>query len=135
MKIQSKVSLDIKVESKYNEVQKTVATPARNVELNRLFYYTEILFFVSQINQARYNAPEVLFRPDLIGDESESIPEVLLFSIHKSDMDIRKLLFQNIVISGGSTLFKGFGDRLLLEIKKAVPKETKIRVNTMFSYL
>lgn len=53
---------------------------------------------------------------------------MLMYSIQKSDMDLRKMLYQNIVLSGGSTLFKGFGDRLLLEIKKNVAKDMKIRV-------
>lgn len=52
-----------------------------------------------------------------------------MYSIQKSDMDLRKMLYQNIVLSGGSTLFKGFGDRLLSEIKKHVAKDMKIRVN------
>lgn len=39
------------------------------------------------------------------------------------------MLYQNIVLSGGSTLFKGFGDRLLQEIKKNVAKDMKIRVS------
>lgn len=38
------------------------------------------------------------------------------------------MLYQNIVLSGGSTLFKGFGDRLLAELKKCVAKDMKIRV-------
>lgn len=59
-----------------------------------------------QIGPARFRAPEVLFRPDLIGEECESMHEVLLFAIQKSDTDLRKILFQNIVLSGGSTLFK-----------------------------
>jgi centractin len=70
----------------------------------------------------------VLFKPDLIGEECEGIHEVLMYSIQKSDMDLRKLLYQNIVLSGGSTLFKNFGDRLLQEIKKNVAKDMKIRV-------
>lgn len=86
-------------------------------------------FLLFQIGPARFRAPEVLFRPDLIGDESEGIHEVLMYSIQKSDMDLRKMLYQNIVLSGGSTLFKGFGDRLLSEIKKHVAKDMKIRVN------
>ena len=44
-------------------------------------------------------------------------------------MDLRKVLFQNIVLSGGSTLFKGFGDRLLSEVKKQAPKDIKIRIS------
>lgn len=70
----------------------------------------------------------MLFRPDLLGEECEGIHEVLMYSIQKSDMDLRKMLYQNIVLSGGSTLFKGFGDRLLSEIKKHVAKDMKIRV-------
>lgn len=59
-----------------------------------------------QIGPARFRAPEVLFRPDLIGEECEGLHEVLMFSIQKSDLDLRKVLFKNIVLSGGSTLFK-----------------------------
>lgn len=55
-----------------------------------------------------------------------------MYSIQKSDMDLRKMLYQNIVLSGGSTLFKNFGDRLLQEIKKNVAKDMKIRVSHAF---
>ncbi|XP_028037551.1 alpha-centractin [Bombyx mandarina] len=82
-----------------------------------------------EIGPARFRAPEVLFRPDLIGEECEGLHEVLMFSIHKSDMDLRKVLYQNIVLSGGSTLFRGFGDRLLHEIRRLAPKDMKIRIS------
>ncbi|KAF9416637.1 hypothetical protein HW555_006067 [Spodoptera exigua] len=74
-----------------------------------------------EIGPARFRAPEVLFRPDLIGEESEGML--------KSDMDLRKVLYQNIVLSGGSTLFRGFGDRLLAEIRRLAPKDMKIRIS------
>ncbi len=48
--------------------------------------------FCRQIGQARFRAPEVQFRPDLIGEEYEAMHEVLLFSIQKSDTDLRKIL-------------------------------------------
>lgn len=73
-----------------------------------------------------------MFRPDLLGEECEGIHEVLMYAITKSDMDLRKILYQNIVLSGGSTLLKGFGDRLLLELKKNLPKDLKIRVCSTF---
>lgn len=60
-----------------------------------------------QVGPARFRAPELLFQPDLVGDESEGLHEVLAFAIHKSDLDLRRTLFSNIVLSGGSTLFKG----------------------------
>ncbi|XP_043323771.1 beta-centractin isoform X1 [Cervus canadensis] len=81
------------------------------------------------VGPARFRAPELLFQPDLIGDESEGLHEVLVFAIHKSDMDLRRTLFANIMLSGGSTLFKGFGDRLLSEVKKLAPKDVKIKIS------
>lgn len=62
---------------------------------------------VPKVGPARFRAPELLFQPDLVGDESEGLHEVLAFAIHKSDLDLRRTLFANIVLSGGSTLFKG----------------------------
>lgn len=59
-----------------------------------------------EVGAARFRAPEVLFRPDLIGEECEGLHEVLVFSIQRSDLDLRKTLYHNIVLSGGSTLYK-----------------------------
>lgn len=87
---------------------------------------------VIKVGPARFRAPEILFKPDLIGEECEGLHEVLMYSIQKSDLDLRKVLFKNIVLSGGSTLFKGFGDRLLSEIKKMSPKETQIKVGLCY---
>lgn len=70
----------------------------------------------------------MLFNPSLIGEESPGIHEVLMYSIQKSDMDLRKTLYSHVVMSGGSTLFKGFGERLLAEVTKLAPKNTKIKV-------
>ncbi|XP_065919285.1 alpha-centractin-like [Dysidea avara] len=81
------------------------------------------------IGRAKYRAPELLFQPYLIGEESKGIHEVLYYSIRKSDMDLRKIFYSNIVLSGGSTLFKGFGDRLLSEMKKQTPRDIKIRIS------
>ncbi|CAF2192352.1 unnamed protein product [Rotaria magnacalcarata] len=81
------------------------------------------------LGSSRHLAPEVLFNPELIGDECEGMHEILSGSIRRSDMDVRRILYQNIVLSGGSTLFRGFGDRLLSELKRIAPKEVKIKIS------
>ena len=65
------------------------------------------MHLIDQIGPATFRAPELLFRPDLIGEEYEGIHEVLSYAIQKSDMDLRRVLYSNIILSGGSTLFKG----------------------------
>uniref|UniRef100_A0A0N5ARY2 Actin-related protein n=1 Tax=Syphacia muris TaxID=451379 RepID=A0A0N5ARY2_9BILA len=82
-----------------------------------------------EIGTARFRAAEVLFRPDLIGEEWPGIATALDLSIRKCDMDLRKTLYSNIVLSGGSTMFQGFGDRLVTEVRKLAPKEVKIRIS------
>ncbi len=56
------------------------------------------------------------------------VHDQLMYSITKSDMDLRRTLWANIMLSGGNTMIKGFGDRLLHEIKKLNVKDVKIKV-------
>uniref|UniRef100_A0A7E4URU8 Actin-related protein n=1 Tax=Panagrellus redivivus TaxID=6233 RepID=A0A7E4URU8_PANRE len=81
-----------------------------------------------ELGACRNRAPEVLFRPDLIGLEYKGIPECINNSILACDLDLRKTLYSNIVLSGGSTMFQGFGDRLLSEMKQRLPKDAKVRI-------
>jgi centractin len=81
-----------------------------------------------QIGTEKYRAPEVLFNPGLLGLEYVGIHQCLVNSIAKCDMDIRRTLFSEITLSGGSTMFEGFGERLLSEVKKLAPRDTKIKI-------
>jgi len=83
---------------------------------------------VVQIGAEKYRAPEVLFNPSLIGLEYVGIHQCLVNSISKCDMDIRRSLFSDIILAGGSTMFDGFGDRLLSEVRKLAPRDTKIKI-------
>ncbi|KAG0335389.1 Actin-2 [Podila humilis] len=84
---------------------------------------------VIKLGAERFRAPEILFNPEIIGQEFPGIHQVVVDSISRSDMDLRKALYSNIVLSGGSTLCKGFGDRLLLEVKKLALKDIKIKIS------
>merc|ERR1711918_104998 len=76
----------------------------------------------------RFRCPEVLFQPSLVGKESSGIHEIVLQSIMKSDVDLRRDLFANVVISGGTTMFTGLGERMAKELMKLAPSTLKIRV-------
>ncbi|CAG8548177.1 2572_t:CDS:2, partial [Scutellospora calospora] len=72
--------------------------------------------------------PEILFNPELIGQEYAGIHQVVVDSINRADLDLRKSLFANVVLSGGSTLYKDFGTRLLNEVRKLAVKDIKIKI-------
>lgn len=81
-----------------------------------------------QLANERQRAPEVLFHPMYIGLEYLGLQELLATGIVRADLDLRRTLFKQIVLTGGSTLFSGLGDRLLNELRKLAPKETRIRI-------
>eukprot|EP00253_Pinus_taeda_P028511 PITA_28511 len=83
---------------------------------------------VITIGSERFRCPEVLFQPRLIGMESVCIHETTYNSIMKSDIDIRKNLYGNIFLSGGSTMFPGIVDRITMEITALAPRSMKIKV-------
>ena len=60
-----------------------------------------------QLGPERFRAPEILFNPELIGQEYAGVHQVVVDSINRVDLDLRKSLFSNVVLSGGSTLCKG----------------------------
>ncbi|RKP10874.1 actin-related protein [Thamnocephalis sphaerospora] len=83
---------------------------------------------VIKIGPERFRAPEILFNPELIGEEYPGIHQTVVSSISRVDLDLRKSLFANVILSGGSTLCSGFGDRLLNEIKRLTVKDVKIKI-------
>ncbi|KAF2151425.1 Actin/actin-like protein [Myriangium duriaei CBS 260.36] len=81
-----------------------------------------------KLGPERFRAPEILFDPDIIGLEYQGLHQIVVDSIGRTDMDLRKSLFSNIVLSGGATLTKGFGDRLLHEVQRLAVKEMRIKI-------
>lgn len=83
---------------------------------------------IVKLGTERFKAPEILFNPELIGLEYAGIHQVVVDSINRVDLDLRKNLFANVVLSGGSTLYKDFGTRLLNEVRKLAVKDIKIKI-------
>ena len=81
-----------------------------------------------KVGPERFRAPEILFDPELIGLEWPGLHQIVVDAINRTDMDLRKALFGNIVISGGSTMTKGFGDRLLHEVQRLAVKDMRIKI-------
>ena len=72
---------------------------------------------VITIGNERFRCAETLFSPSFIGMESEGIHYTTYGSIMKCDVDIRKDLYANIVLSGGTTMYPGIADRMSKEVQ------------------
>jgi len=83
---------------------------------------------VITVGNERFRCPETLFQPAFIGMESAGIHETAYNSIMRCDIDIRKDLYANTVLSGGSTMFPGITDRIQKEVSALAPPSMKIKI-------
>merc|ERR1719352_543108 len=67
---------------------------------------------VLTIGAERFKCPEVLFQPSFIGKEDGGIHQKTFDSIQKCDIDVRRDMYANTILSGGTTMFPGIGERM-----------------------
>jgi len=76
----------------------------------------------------RFRVTEVLFDPLICGRELPGLHEATANCITACPIDVRRELYRNIVMSGGTTMFPGIRDRLENEVKKLAPAKMNVKV-------
>lgn len=72
--------------------------------------------------------PECLFKPSMLGLDIPGIHTAIHQAIQKSDVDLRRELYSNITLSGGTTMFENMEERVTREITGLVPESVKVKV-------
>ena len=73
------------------------------------------------VGYERFLGPEIFFNPEIFSsDFLTPLPDVVDEAIVRCPIDTRRGLYKNIVLSGGSTMFKDFGRRLQRDVKRLV---------------
>ncbi|KAK3580594.1 hypothetical protein CHS0354_002694 [Potamilus streckersoni] len=83
---------------------------------------------VITIGEERFRCPEALFTPQNLGKNIEGLHKAALSSIMKTEIDVRKEMYRNILLTGGSTLFPGFPERLKKEIDNMCPPAAHVNI-------
>lgn len=83
---------------------------------------------VVTVGNERFRCPETLFKPSFIGLEQPGIHQATYDSIMKCDVDIRKDLYGNTVLSGGTTMFEGIDARMEKEVVALAPPTMTIKI-------
>mmetsp|Transcript_68601 Transcript_68601/g.159062 ORF Transcript_68601/g.159062 Transcript_68601/m.159062 type:complete len:426 (+) Transcript_68601:72-1349(+) len=83
---------------------------------------------VCVLGSERFRCPEVLFKPSLVGLEVPGIQDLVYQCIQKCDVDLRRELYSNIVLSGGTTMFPGLLERLSRELSALLPANMRVRI-------
>ena len=85
------------------------------------------------VKDQRIRCPEALFKPSMVGKEGNGIGQTCYDSIQKCDIDVRKDLYNCVVLSGGTSMYNGLPERLTKEIKALAPESMKEEVKVIAS--
>lgn len=86
--------------------------------------------FAVDVGYERFLGPEIFFHPEFSNpDYTESLSHIVDNVIQNCPIDTRRSLYKNIVLSGGSTMFKDFDKRLKMEIKRSVDERLSLNAN------
>ncbi|KAI3904924.1 hypothetical protein MKW92_009894 [Papaver armeniacum] len=108
------------------DYEKELEESEKNSELEQMYELPDGQIIT--IGAGRFRCPEVMFDPSKIGMESGGIHQIVHKSINKCDMDIRRDMYANVVLSGGNTLIPGLAERLAKELCTLSPSAVRVRV-------
>ena len=108
------VSLDGKIMENNNDINKKYILPDDS-EIN--------------VGEERFLAPEILLNPLLREYEFPGLHQILAESINRTSVDLKKQLYNSILLCGGNMKMKGMKERIHKEIKKLSPKNLKVRLH------
>ncbi|GIY33279.1 actin-6 [Caerostris darwini] len=81
---------------------------------------------VITIGSERFRCPEVLFRPSFLNLDGPGFQGTLYDAVMKCDVDIRRDILDNVLLSGGNTLFPGIATRLREELQDLCPSKVRV---------
>ena len=83
--------------------------------------------FEIDVGYERFLGPEIFFHPEFANpDFTVPISETVDHVVQNCPIDVRRGLYNNIVLSGGSTMFKDFGRRLERDLRRSVDARLRI---------
>ncbi|HEA70807.1 hypothetical protein LCGC14_0707300 [marine sediment metagenome] len=83
-----------------------------------------------KIRESHYMASECIFKPSLVGKDSESLDGAIVSVLSQCEVNFRRGLCNNIVVYG-SAAFPGLSERLQLEIQKKFQGSIEVNVSSL----
>ncbi|XP_017564998.1 actin-related protein 5 [Pygocentrus nattereri] len=114
----NQIEADLGDESTEPEKAGNIQPVFNMAEYHQLFVGTE-----------RLRAPEVLFRPSLIGEEQMGLIETLQFVLEQYSPEQQAMLAENVFLTGGNLLYPGVKDRVERELLAMRPFQSHFKVS------
>lgn len=81
-----------------------------------------------ELAQEQIQAPEILFKPGLIGRFDPGVHEMTSECLQKLDSDLKRELYSNIILCGGNSMMHNYPNRLNREILTVSPNNAKVKI-------
>ncbi|KAI3775442.1 hypothetical protein L1987_50018 [Smallanthus sonchifolius] len=82
------------------------------------------------LSNERFLVPEMIFRPADLGMNQAGLAECIVRAINSCHPHLHPVLYESIILTGGSTLFPGFTKRLENELRPLVPDVYQVKITT-----
>ncbi|XP_033113780.1 actin-related protein 6-like [Anneissia japonica] len=83
---------------------------------------------IVRMNNERFSVPEVLFHPSDVSIQEMGVPEAIINSISATPEEMHPHLYNNIILTGGNSLFPGFRERVERDVRSMAPQEYNVNV-------
>ncbi|XP_057785539.1 actin-related protein 6-like [Salvia miltiorrhiza] len=80
------------------------------------------------LTNERFLVPEMIFRPADLGMNQAGLAECIVRAVNSCHPHLHPVLYESIILTGGSTLFPRFAQRLEKELRPLVPDEYQVKI-------
>lgn len=80
------------------------------------------------LTNERFLVPEMLFHPIDLGMNQAGLAECIVRAVQACHPYIQPVLYESIILTGGSTLFPRFAERLQRELRPIVPEDYQVKI-------
>ncbi|KAM4553422.1 actin-related protein 6 [Fundulus diaphanus] len=109
----------------FSSIKKGFCKPREEMVLSGKYKTGEQIL---RLANERFAVPEMLFHPSDIGIQEMGIPEAIVHSVQSLPEEMQPHFYQNIVLTGGNSLFAGYRERLEAELRSLVPAHLPVSV-------
>jgi len=80
------------------------------------------------LTNERFLVPEMLYHPIDLGINQAGLAECIVRAVQACHPYLQPVLFESIILTGGSTLFPRFTERLEMELRPLVPDDYQVKI-------
>ncbi|KAJ0089639.1 hypothetical protein Patl1_13061 [Pistacia atlantica] len=82
------------------------------------------------LTNERFLVPEMIFQPADLGMNQAGLAECIVRAVNSCHPYLHSVLYKSIILTGGSTLFPRFAERLEMELRPIVPDDYEVKITT-----